>query len=192
MTAFREIVQKNRSYRRFRENEPVDRETVLELVDLARLVPSAANLQPLKYLVSCDPARNEKIFSCLNWAGYLKKWPGPEKGERPAAYVVVLLDTDIAESPGFDPGISVQTLLLGAVERGLGGCMIGSVNRTELAKTLGLPDSLQIYMVVALGVPAENVVLETLDPEKGVRYWRDADGTHHVPKRALDEVIVDI
>jgi len=186
----RDLVQKNRSYRRFYQDVKIEIETLRELVDLARLSASAANLQPLKYIISNSPEKNAAIFRHLVWAGYLKDWSGPDEGERPSAYVIVLADTRIAESAGCDHGIACQSMLLGAVEKGLGGCIIGSVNRTELREDLGIPDHLDILLVVALGRPRETVVIEEVGPDGNIRYWRDSEGVHHVPKRKLDHLIV--
>jgi nitroreductase len=151
---------------------------------------SGANLQPLKYILSCDPRKNAEIFSCLAWAGYLKDWPGPREGERPAAYIVVLGDTSISESAGCDHGIAAQTILLGAREKGLGGCMLGSIDRDALRASLNIPAQLKILLVIAIGKPREQVVLETVGEDNSIRYWRDNDGVHHVPKRKLEDIIV--
>ena len=186
----RDLVLKTRSYRRFHEDVPVTLETLKELVDLARLSGSAANLQPLKYVLSCDPAKNALVFPHLAWAGYLKEWPGPSAGERPAAYIIILGDTTIAQHVGCDHGIAAQTILLGASEKGLGGCMFGSIKRDELRAALRIDDRFEILLVVALGKPLETVVLETVTDAGDIKYWRDADGTHHVPKRSLDDIIV--
>lgn len=187
----KDLVLRNRSYRRFHQEERIAPETLRELVDLARLCPSAANLQPLKYLLSWEPSRNALIFRHLRWAAYLKGWPGPAEGERPSAYIVVLHDRRIAAAPGVDHGFAAQTMLLGAVEKGLGGCVIGSLDREGLRRDLGLPAPFDILLVLALGKPAEKVVLEPLPASGCVEYWRDADGVHHVPKRALADVIVE-
>lgn len=186
----KELVAKNRSYRRFSENTPVELETLRQLVDLARLTPSAANLQPLKYLLACDPQSNQRIFDSLAWAGYLRDWPGPAEGERPAAYIVLLGDNEIAKNFGIDPGIAAQTILLGAAEQGLGGCMIASIRREDLRTALKIPAQYEIPLVIALGKPIENVILEPLNAAGEIKYYRDEAGTHHVPKRALDEIIV--
>jgi nitroreductase len=151
---------------------------------------SGANLQPLKYILSCDPRKNAEIFSCLAWAGYLKDWPGPGEGERPAAYIVVLGDTNISESAGCDHGIAAQTILLGAREKGLAGCMLGSIDRNKLRDSLNIPSQLKILLVLAIGKPKEEVVLETVGSDNSIRYWRDNEGVHHVPKRKLEEIIV--
>ncbi|GAP07997.1 MAG TPA: nitroreductase [Anaerolinea thermolimosa] len=188
--SFRDLVLKNRSYRRFRQDPPVTLETLRELVDLARLSPSAANRQPLRYILSADPEKNARIFPHLAWAGYLRDWPGPAEGERPTGYIIVLLDTTVSKNAGCDHGIAAQTILLGATERGLGGCMIGSVQRAELAAALNIPEQYEILLVIALGVPGEEVRLEPLPPDGDIRYWRDERGVHHVPKRPLDDLII--
>ena len=185
-----ELVKENRSCRRFYEDHAVAPETLKELVNLARMSASGANLQPLKYILSCDPSKNADIFSCLAWAGYLKDWPGPREGERPAAYIVVLGDTSISESAGCDHGIAAQTILLGAREKGLGGCMLGSIDRDALRASLNIPAQLKILLVIAIGKPREQVVLETVGEDNSIRYWRDNDGVHHVPKRKLEDIIV--
>jgi nitroreductase len=187
---FTDLVMKNRSYRRFYQEAAIDDVTLRELVDLARHTASGMNLQPLKYVLSSNRAKNALIFPCLGWAAYLKDWHGPSEGERPSAYIVVLGDKRLRESFGIDPGIAAQTMLLGATERGLGGCMIASVNKRELSQALNLPEHLEILLVIALGKPKEIVVIEPVGADGNIKYWRDEKGTHHVPKRSLDEIIV--
>jgi nitroreductase len=186
----RDLVIATRSVRRFHQSTAVDLETLRQFVDLARLSASAANLQPLKYILSCDRERNALIFPLLAWAGYLKDWPGPVEGERPAAYIVILGDKDLRQSFDCDHGIAAQSILLGATERGLAGCIIASVQRRELREALAIPEHLEILLVLALGRAKEKVVIEPVGPEGDIKYWRDADGVHHVPKRALDEIVV--
>lgn len=186
-----DLVLRNRSYRRFHEDHAVDRETLRELVDLARLSASAANRQPLRFLLSWEPERNARIFPHLAWAGYLKDWPGPAEGERPAAYIVILGDKEIARDFGCDHGIAAQSMLLGAVEKGLGGCMIGAVHREGLRAALHLPPRYEILLVVALGKPREKVVIDPVGPEGDIKYFRDAEGVHHVPKRSLEALILE-
>ena len=185
-----ELVKKNRSYRRFNEDVKIELAALRELVDLARLSVSGGNLQPLKYMLFNDPDSNSSIFKHLAWAAYLKDWPGPEEGERPSAYIIVLGDTRIAKSPGCDHGIACQSMLLGASEMGLGGCIIGSIRKKELREFLDIPGFLEILLVVALGKPKEIVVIEEVGPEGDIKYWRDSKGVHHVPKRKLDDIIV--
>jgi nitroreductase len=186
----RDLILKNRSYRRFYQEVDIKLETLRELVDLARLSASARNAQPLKYILSCDPRRNSLIFPHLAWAGYLKGWPGPCEGERPSAYIIVLGDTEISRSFGCDYGIAAQSIMLGATEKGLGGCMIASIDREGLCKALEIPPRYEILLVLALGKPKETVVIETVGDKGDIKYWRDSKGVHYVPKRPLDDIIV--
>ena len=184
------LVKANRSCRRFHQDHPVDLKTLEELVDLARLSASGANLQPLKYILACEPRMNAEIFSCLGWAAYLKEWPGPEPGERPAAYIVIIGDTTISKEFGVDHGIAGQSMLLGAREKGLAGCMLGSINRKHLREILNLEPQYKILLVLAVGKPKEEIKIEDVGPDGNIRYWRDSEGVHHVPKRPLQEIIV--
>jgi nitroreductase len=185
-----EIVRRNRSYRRFRQDAPIDLDTLRGLIDLARLSASARNLQVLRYVLSCDPATNARIFTTLAWAGYLPDWPGPIEGERPAAYIVVVGDPAAGPFIAVDSGLAMQNILLGAVEKGLGGCIIGSVQRKKLCEILNIPEPYEIQFVVALGTPLETVVIEEIGRDGDVKYWRDADAVHHVPKRRLEDLIL--
>jgi nitroreductase len=186
----KDIILKNRSYRRFYQDIPIDIGTLRGFVDLARLSASGSNKQPLKFYISNDSIKNEKIFSCLAWAGYLKDWPGPVRGERPSAYIIILGDKEISSSFGCDHGIAAQSILLGAAESGFGGCMIGSIKKDSLQRLLELPDRYEILLVLALGKPKETIVIEKVGPEGNIKYYRDKDEVHHVPKRELDEIII--
>ena len=186
----KELIKKNRSYRRFYEDFAIERNTLEELVNLARLSASAANRQPLKYILSCEKNKNDLIFPTLAWAGYLKNWPGPIEGERPSAYIVILNDTEITKNYWCDPGIAAQSILLGATEKGLGGCIFASVKRDELRFALKITERYEILYVLAIGKPKEKVVLETIGTEVDIKYWRDGQGVHHVPKRALKDIIL--
>jgi nitroreductase len=185
----KDFVLKNRSYRRFYQDSTVEMDTLKELVDLARISSSGGNKQPLKYILSCDPETNATIFDQLGWAAALKDWPGPEEGERPTAYVVVLEDTTIGKA-GVDHGITCTNMLLGAVEKGLGGCMLATVRKKELRQALSIDDIYEILLVVALGKPKEIVKLDVLESGGDTRYWRDEDQVHHVPKRKLEDIVV--
>ncbi len=185
-----DLIRKTRSCRRFHQEEAVSEETLKGLVDLARLSASAGNLQPLKYVLSADPEKNDKIFSCLAWAAYLKDWPGPAEGERPSAYIVVLGDSEISINCWCDHGIAAQSIMLGATERGLGGCIVGSIDRNRLRELLGIPERFEILLVLAIGKPKEEIVLEEIPEGGSIKYWRDDDGVHHVPKRRLEDIIL--
>ena len=188
---FFDLVKANRSYRRFFEAETITRETLLTLVDYARLVPSGANKQALKYYIAWEKDQNAQIFATIGWAGYLKDWQGPVPGERPAAYIVLVQDKNYKMATSFDAGIAAQTILLGATQLGLGGCIIGNVQREILQTALPLADTMEIVLVIALGKPKETVVLEEIEKVRDIKYWRDTQQIHHVPKRPLKDIVLD-
>jgi len=185
-----ELVKQNRSYRRFDESYELDRETLVELIELARLSPSGSNKQPLKYILSNDREKNAQIFSCLGWAGHIKDWPGPAEGERPTGYIVILGDTTIKKEYQYDPGIVAQTMLLGAIEKGLGGCMLSNLDKKKLRDVLAIDEQFDLLLVIALGKPVEEVVIDTVGEDGSTKYWRDENQVHHVPKRKLDDLIL--
>ena len=191
MTNFKDLVLRTRSYRRFDQSYKVESGLLADLIGLARLSASASNIQPLKYLLYNTPEDCERIFPSLAWAGYLKDWDGPVPGERPSAYIIILGDTSITGSFNVDHGIAAQTIMLGASEAGLGGCMIGSVMREQLRNELGIPSEFNILLVLALGKPVEKVVIDEA-VGNNIKYWRDGNLTHHVPKRPLDELIINL
>ncbi len=185
------LFKKNRSYRRFISDQPVSTDTLYDLIELARLSASSGNIQGLKFYLSNTSKQNEKIFSTLKWASYLKDWEGPSEEERPTAYIIILGDTEIHKTIDIDVGIAAQSIMLGATETGLGGCMLASIDRVSLRKILNLPKQFQIPLIIALGVPAEQVVIEEMADDSDVEYWRDEQGIHHVPKRKLENLIIN-
>lgn len=186
-----ELIMKNRSYRRFFQEKPVPSDVLRKLIEQASFTPSGANRQPLKYIITENSKTNEEVYKTLKWAAYLPDWDGPQEGEQPSAYILVLGDTTIASEYYADPGIVMQTILLGAVEEGFGGCIFASIDRDMLREVLAIPEELKILYVLALGKPKEAVVLEEMK-NGDVKYWRDSSGTHHVPKRGVDELIAGI
>jgi len=184
------LIRQNRSCRRFDQNHIIDITLLKELVDLARLSASAANRQPLKFVLASRPRINDQIFSCLTWAAYLKDWPGPRDGEKPTAYILILGDSAISKEINCDHGIAAQSILLGAREKGLAGCIFGTVNRKKLMDLLDLPPQHKILLVLAIGKPREKAVVEAVGSDGNIRYWRDAAEVHHVPKRKLADIII--
>ena len=185
-----DLVRKTRTIRRFVEGERITLETLRELVDLARLSASGGNKQPLKFILLHEEKDCERLFPFLAWAGALKDWDGPAEGERPAAYIIILLDKGIAQGPGVNHGIAAQSIALGACERGIGCCMIGSIQRPKIKEAFHVPEPFDVLLVLALGKPAETIVIDPLPEDGNTDYWRDEAGAHHVPKRSLDELIV--
>ena len=186
-----EMIRKNRSYRRFYEDEAIGEQTLLELIDLGRLAPNGGNRQPLRYCYIND-AKNEIVFRSLGWAAQLKDWKGPERGERPSAYIIVLTDPEINKTPLAECGIAAHSILLGAAEKGLGGCMLRNIKIDQLKAELHIPEKYDVVMVIALGKPKEMVVIEEIELGKPTNYYRDAVQVHHVPKLRLKDVVVPL
>lgn len=190
-----EIIARTRTFRRFVEKEAINTATLHELIDLARLGGSARNGQPWQYMIANSPKICERIFPYLGWAKYLTDWNGPIEGERPSAYILCLLNKNRLKGPEseaqFDLGVASQNLLLGAMEKRIGGCRIGAFN-AQLASLFKLPDHLRLSLVIALGKPRETVIVEECIDEDDVRYWRDEQGVHHVPKRSLKSCLVEM
>ena len=187
---FSDLVLKNRSYRRFDQSVRIPRKLLVSLIGLARISPSPANLQALKFWLVSEAEECERVFETVKFGGYLKDWGGPKEGEKPSGYIVILGDNEIKPIFEIDAGIVAQTMLLGAADQGFGGCMVKAFKRESLRELLGLAENLEIVLVIALGKPAEISVIEDYDEAKGIEYYRDAEGVHHVPKRPLNELIV--
>ncbi|HVN58602.1 MAG TPA: nitroreductase family protein [Bacteroidales bacterium] len=186
-----DLVEKNRTRRRFDQDHKIKSDLLEKLVNLGRLSPSGANRQPLKYIIVNEPGICSRVFPYTAWAAYLKDWPGPGEGERPTAYIIVLGDRSVSENFGVDHGIAAQSIMLGAVEEGLGGCIIASLKKDGLRAELKIPDQYEILLVLAIGKPVEEVVIEEIN-NGDVKYWRDGNKVHHVPKRSLDEIILKL
>jgi nitroreductase len=187
----KDLILQNRSYRKFNSKRKVERDEVLELVDLARITASSKNKQALKYKIICDAEELDFVFDQLNWAWYLKDWKGPEKNERPAAYLFVFLDKDLNDNAFIDVGIASQTILLGAVEKGLGGCIIRTVNRYQINSHFNFPENLDLVQVIALGEPSQKVEIVGVDKSGDIKYFENSEKTHFVPKRSLSEILID-
>lgn len=187
---FDNLVLHNRSYRSFAEGYPVTRDDLFSLVGLARLSPSAGNIQPLKYFLSCEQQTKELIFPLLKWADGAGETDG-EKG-RPSAYICMFVDVNLVPTMSaayVDAGIAAQTILLGACEKGLGGCIVTSFDRARLKHALMVTiGAYEPLMVIALGKPYQDITLEESGYETGC--YRDEEGVRHVPKRQLTDIII--
>lgn len=187
----KDLVYRCRSYRRFYEDVTLAREELKSLVDLARMTASTANSQALKFRLVNTAKENALAYPNLNWAGALPDWDGPKEGERPAAYIIILEDRTRGTNKLIDVGITAQTILLGAVEKGYGGCMLGNVRRAGLAEALGIDtERYVIQLVLALGKPREEVKVVPVGETGDVTYYRDENQVHYVPKRALEDVLL--
>ena len=186
----KDLVRQCRSYRRFYEEERISEDTLKELVDLARLSGSTANSQALKYYLAVDEAVCARIFETLTWAKALPDWDGPAEGERPTAYIVIACDQTLGKHKMWDEGIAAQSIMLGAVEKGLGGCMIGNFDPPAVKEALGLAENLTPVLLVAVGKPKETIVLTEAKPGDPLNYTRDENNVHYVPKRRLEDIVL--
>ncbi len=185
---FRDLLIKNRSIRKYDQDVTVSRETLLELIDLTRITNSAGNRQPLKYFISHEKEMNAVIYKNIGLAGQ------PPEGERPSAYIIILKDSILSGYgvPEIDCGIAAEVILLGATEKGLGGCMIGMINRRGLQKVLNIPDRYEIALLLTIGKPKETHVFEVADSEKtNMSGWWDGQGVRHIPKRRLKDIVIN-
>ena len=188
---FANLVKRSRSVRRYQEDKDIPKEILLELVEAARTVPSAGNRQPTRFIIVNDKNLNKGIFASLRWLGYLAEDMGPGVGERPNAYIIIVSDFTIKNaSIQFDAGIAAQTIVLGANYHGIGCCIIGAADATKIRNLLNIGSQYNGMMVIALGYPVEKVVIEESKDSTDVKYWRDENKVHHVPKLPLDQVLV--
>jgi nitroreductase len=187
----KDLMQKERSYRSFDESVEIDRDTLAGFVENARLIPSSVNLQPLKYKLCNTKEECDTLLSLTKWAALLKDYEIPPKGHAPTAYIVICIDKNVSDKSIFekDVGIAAQTIMLSAVEAGFGGCMIGNFAPSKVAEALELPEGVVPSLVLGLGKPDEEIIVDEMGGN-GSNYYRDEKGTHHVPKRSLDEIIL--
>lgn len=187
----KDLVRKCRSYRRFYEDVRIPYDDLADMADTARMAGSAANAQPLKYKIVHDPDQCARIFPAIGWAGALKDWDGPEPGERPSAYIAVVCDHSVGTNKQWDEGIASQTIMLSAVEKGYGGCILASLRRPQILEILGLnPEKYSLSLLLALGKPKEEVVLVPVGGDGSTAYYRDDNQIHYVPKRRLEDILL--
>ncbi|MDY3810863.1 nitroreductase family protein [Desulfovibrio sp. PG-178-WT-4] len=187
---FKELVEAARTCRRFEEDKPLSMADLDWLADCARMAPSARNAQELRFILVGPGETCQKLFSLTRWAGALKDWGGPHPGERPTAFIAVLMPESGKELLCYDTGIACQTIQLAATSRGWGCCIIQAFDHKAAPELLGVPEGMKIALVLGLGVAKEKRVLAPMPADGSFGYWRDAEGVHHVPKRPLDELVL--
>lgn len=188
--SIKDLVYKNRTYRRFDQSHKIEMSVLEELVDLARVTSSGGNIQAIKFILVTDEEMCQTVNDHILWAGALPQWPGPDEGEKPTAYIITLRDESISKNTLWDLGLATEAILLGAVEKGLGACQFGNIKYADFTKVLELPENLVITSVLALGKPVEEVVLVDV-PESGkMAYYRDENMVHYVPKRTMEDVVL--
>lgn len=184
----KKLLKESRSYRRFDHERKVSRQILMELVELTRYTPSAANRQRGRYLLVTEEQETAAVFSCLRWAAFLQDWDGPEEQERPSAYVIMLAPQKA--NIAFEEGIKAQTLLLGAAEKGMGGCILENIDRKRLEECIEIPAGYRVSLILALGYPRETVVVQDISASEDTRYYRDAAGIHYVPKLKTEALVL--
>ncbi len=188
-----ELAKKSRSWRGYDETRRITRAELTALVDCARLAPSSVNRQPFQYYLACEQAQLDLIQPLTGWARALPEKRLPYPGKRPTAFIVICQNTLWeADTDRFrvDLGAVAQTMLLAATEQGLGGIMIGNFSPEKLSAALSLPAHLAPLLIVAFGKPDETVILKDALPGEDLRYYRDENDVHYVPKRRLEDVVL--
>lgn len=188
----RELMESNRSYRRFDNKRAISEETIISLIELTRYCASGRNLQPLRYRIVTSKEECNVLFPCLKWAGYYSDWDGPSESERPVAYIVQCIDTDLTNNLLCDDGLQLAAITLGGSSLGIHGVIIKAFNVAEASRLLNIPERYKPLYVVALGYPAEKIKIIDTDGTTGadIRYFHDDSGVHTVPKRPLKELII--
>jgi nitroreductase len=186
---FNQLVEMTRSCRRF-DQKDLPQDFLDSLIEIARICPSARNSQPLKYITIDDQDFMNRLFPNLLWAGALKDWDGPETNERPKAYIAMILDKSISGNAAWDSGIVAQTLQLYAMEQGIGSCILGSFDKKKIEELLELDDKQEIQFLIAFGYPLEKRVIVDVKEESDVKYYRDDNEVHYVPKRSVQSLLL--
>ncbi len=182
-----DLILSRRTIRQFKP-ESIPRDLLTDMMNAARMAPSAANRQPLEFIAVDDPELRNRIFPCVKWAAYIAPEGDPKPGQEPTAYIVNLGDTEVRTS-GFewDMGASIENMILTALERGVGSCWMLSIDRDKIREILNIPSRFKIDSILALGYPAEESVAEKMNGDS-VIYWKDDRGVMHVPKRDLNKI----
>ncbi len=186
----KDLLIKERSYRSFDRSISVSNETLLSFIENVRLTPSTRNLQALKFKLCTEKVDRDMLLQVTGWAKSLGIKLPPD-GHEPTAYIIICLDTSIASSDIMlrDVGIAAQTIMLSAVEEGLGGCMIGSYVPEILKEYFGFPQHIVPKLILGLGKPDEVCLTEDAVDGK-IGYYRDERNIHHVPKRTIEEILL--
>lgn len=184
---FAELVRKARTHRRFDESQPITRDELRQFVDIVRLTSNGGNQQPLRYRIVTGKDECAKVFPHTAWAGSIPEWSGPAEGERPTGYIAILSK----RAAKTDSGIAAATLQYAAAANGYATCILGAIKRPVIKEVLSIGDPYEILLLVAFGKPGETVVIDDIHEGDEISYYRTPDGTHHVPKLALDDVLID-
>ena len=151
---FLDLATQRYSLRTF-SDKPVEKEKLLQLLEAARLAPSAVNYQPCHFIIVIDEALKAKIAE-----GYSREWFAK-------APVVIVACGDHSASwkrrdgkdhVDVDVAIAVDHLTLAAVELGLGTCWVCAFDAAHVHNVLELPDHLEVIALIPLGYAADDRV----------------------------------
>ena len=184
-----ELLKTRRTYRRF-EQKAIDQEIIDEILLAARYASSAANRQPLSYIVIKDADKGAEVFRYTKWAGALPPEQGqPKENERPVLFIAVVENMNINKNCDTDAGLAISNMTLAAWNRGVGSCMIGACDKPTLSKMFGLNENQVLHTVVAFGYPSHvSHIVDVENPEE-VKYYLDENRDYVVPKRKLEDVV---
>ena len=179
------LLKRNRSYRGFDAARPVSREDLLGLLEVVPWVGSGNNAQPLRFRLVCGEEAT-LVHPLVKLGAALPQEHLPHGGEEPSAYIVVCSDSS-GRAVDIDLGIAAQSILLRAVERGLGGIFILNFRADALQEALSLP--LPPLAVLGIGKPLERIFLLPARPGDSLAYYRK-DGAHFVPKLPVEDLLI--
>ena len=181
-----EKIIKKRTIRLFKQ-DPVDYKILEKCVDAARSSSSARNAQPLEYIIIDSKEILEKLIPLINFGGEITQNKKAKKGFEPTALIIIIVKKQAEEYAKYDVGIAAQNISLVAYENNIGCCMMGSIDNKAIQKILNIPDNYTVDLVISMGHPAEQPILEETDKEP--EYFRDEKGILHIPKRKLKHVL---
>lgn len=186
-----ELLIKARSCRSFVPNKQVAYDDIVKMINNARICSATRNSQPLKYKILHSESEVGEFMPITYWAKSLGIKLPPD-GHEPTAFIILFHDEEIVPFQSIyykDVGICAEAITLTATELGLGSCMIGSFDAEKTKEIFSLRDSLMPVLCIALGYADETAIIEdALDGE--IKYYRDENNVHHVPKRPLEEIIL--
>lgn len=184
-----ELLKTRRTYRRFKQRE-VAQDIVDEILLAARYASSAANRQPLSYLVIAEREKVAEVFGYTRWAGALPPEQGqPKENERPVLFIAVVKNLDINKNCDTDAGLAISNMTLAAWNRGVGSCIIGACDKPALSKLFGLTENQELHTVVAFGYPSHASHIVDVENPAEVKYYLNEERDYMVPKRKLEDVV---
>ncbi|MBQ3750770.1 MAG: nitroreductase family protein [Bacteroidales bacterium] len=181
------LLLKNRSYRGYDHQQKVSIETLKTIVGVNNKIPSARNQQVLRFKLVNAENGAALILENIKMGGALPELHLPFEGTEPEAFIIVCSNIPENKMVDIDAGISVQSMLLKAVELGLRGLIIGAFNKEKIIQALQLP--YEPLLILAIGKGNENIRLTEISEGEDHRYYRK-DGTHYVPKVRMEDLII--